>query len=102
MLTTLCASNAAALSCDLTLTVDPDGNERKVQGVSFVGGGAPPPPPPEEAMPTDGEPAPSVGEPAPPVEETAPQPESGAAPTESPPMAPDDTTSPADQSDTGG
>jgi hypothetical protein len=79
MLTTLCASNAAALSCDLTLTVDPGGNERKVEGVSFVGGGAPPPPPPEEAAPSVEEPAPSVEEPAPPVEETAPAPESGAA-----------------------
>ncbi len=72
MLTTLCASNAAALSCDLTLTVDPGGNERKVEGVSFVGGGAPPPPPPEEPA-TGEEQAPMPDQTTPAPDQTTPR-----------------------------
>jgi hypothetical protein len=40
----LCAGDAAATHCDLTLVVDPDGNERSVEGVSFVGPAAQPAP----------------------------------------------------------
>ncbi len=54
----LCAGDEAATHCDLTLVVDPQGNERQVEGVSFPGPAAPPPPetdasvePPPEAAP---------------------------------------------------
>lgn len=36
-LATLCAYEENATTCDLTLIVDPDGNERGVEGVSFAG-----------------------------------------------------------------
>jgi hypothetical protein len=36
----LCKSDKFATHCDLTRTVDPDGNEREVQDVTFPGGGA--------------------------------------------------------------
>jgi hypothetical protein len=41
MLAALCASNKDAAGCDMTLSVDPDGNERKVTGVRFAGGNSP-------------------------------------------------------------
>jgi hypothetical protein len=64
----LCAGDAAATHCDLTLVVDPEGNERTVEGVSFVGPAAQPlPAATGEADPLGG---PSAGEPLPAV--TAP------------------------------
>ena len=39
----LCASDDTATSCDLVAIIDPEGNERLVEGVSFAGGAAPPP-----------------------------------------------------------
>jgi hypothetical protein len=65
MLSTLCAATADAESCALLLTVDPDGNERKIEGVTFAGGAAgkpgsaKPPATPEEAAPP---PAPDKGD----------------------------------------
>jgi hypothetical protein len=49
-LAALCAGDVEAESCELTLVVDPEGNERQVQGVSFSGG-APAPPSAPEAEP---------------------------------------------------
>jgi hypothetical protein len=37
-LKTLCVSETDARSCDLVLVIDPNGNERPVEGVSFPGG----------------------------------------------------------------
>ena len=45
VLAALCKSTRDATHCDLTKTVDPDGNEREVTGVSFSGGAAPADPP---------------------------------------------------------
>ena len=65
----LCGSDDAATSCDLVAIVDPDGNERLVEGVSFAGGGAPPagaaaPDPAESGEPADASaiPEPGAGE----------------------------------------
>jgi hypothetical protein len=33
----LCAGNEGATNCDLFKVIDPDGNEREVQGISFPG-----------------------------------------------------------------
>jgi hypothetical protein len=48
-LAALCANDGEATRCEVTLIVDPDGNERAVEGVGFDGGAAvvPPEPPPE-------------------------------------------------------
>jgi hypothetical protein len=55
----LCAGDEAATRCDLTLVVDPDGNERAAEGVSFPGPAAPEG---SEAAPESGEePAPAAG-----------------------------------------
>jgi hypothetical protein len=40
-LAVLCADNEAATSCDLVRTIDPDGNETLVEGVTFPGGALP-------------------------------------------------------------
>jgi hypothetical protein len=61
----LCAGDAAATRCDLTLVVDPEGNERSIEGVSFVGPAAQPlPEAPGEADPpgasSEGEPLPEA------------------------------------------
>ena len=42
-LAAICAGDEGATSCDITMTIDPDGNERIVEGVSFVGPAAPTP-----------------------------------------------------------
>jgi hypothetical protein len=52
MLAAFCLTQEEATRCELTLTVDPEGHERDVTGVSFPGGGAPPPAE-EEAAPAD-------------------------------------------------
>ena len=63
-LSAICAGDAGATSCDITMTIDPDGNERTVEGVSFVGPAAPTregsdaagsPPAEDEADDADGE-----------------------------------------------
>lgn len=48
-LATLCAFEEKATGCDLTLIIDPEGNERRVEGVSFAGP-TPPEVTPEEAV----------------------------------------------------
>ncbi len=40
-LAVLCADNEAATSCDLIRTIDPDGNETLVEGMTFPGGALP-------------------------------------------------------------
>ena len=40
VLAALCKSDKYATHCDLTRTVDPEGNEREVEGVTFPGGAA--------------------------------------------------------------
>ena len=52
----LCRSDDAATSCDLVAIVDPDGNERSVEGVSFAGGAAPPTEPAAPGAAGPGEP----------------------------------------------
>ncbi len=59
MLAALCLTELEATHCDLTLTVDPDGNEREIADVSFEGGGAPRPTS-EKAAPDSAEPAPAA------------------------------------------
>jgi hypothetical protein len=74
MLKTLCATAMTARSCDLALIVDPDGNERQVEGVSFPGGS---PVDVDAGVASEGEAPSEVGAPN----------ESGAAVTEAPPAA---------------
>ena len=40
-LAAICAGDAAATSCDVTLVIDPEGNETTPEGVSFAGPAAP-------------------------------------------------------------
>lgn len=64
-LAAICAGDENATHCDLTLLVDPEGNEGTAEGQSFPGGAAPPPPDP--GLPASGEadsPAPASPEPA--------------------------------------
>lgn len=77
----ICAGDQGATSCDVTMMIDPDGNERPLEGVSFVGpagqanqGGSAPAEPgaasgvPAEAAPgggEDGAPASGTGAEAP-------------------------------------
>jgi hypothetical protein len=42
-LAAICAGDTAATRCDVTLFIDPDGNEKAPEGVSFSGPAAPPP-----------------------------------------------------------
>jgi hypothetical protein len=65
-LAALCAGSESATNCDLWLVVDPDGNERRGEGVSFPGGAAAPA---ESAGEEAGEAAPEQDE-APPAGET--------------------------------
>lgn len=52
--TAFCAGHPDATSCDLTLVIDPDGNERSIEGVTWAGAAAPP---------ADGAPEESAAEP---------------------------------------
>lgn len=73
MLAALCLTELQATHCDLTLTVDPDGNERQITDVSFDGGGAPLPEASSDETTPD-----TSGDDAPPPETN----DSGDAPTE--------------------
>jgi hypothetical protein len=75
-LAAICAGDEGATSCDVTLTIDPDGNERSPEGVSFAGPAAQPQTePPQSTDPGAGgrsEQAPDADEGAPDTETDAP------------------------------
>ena len=60
-LSALCAADEEAVVCDVTLTVDPDGNEQAVEGMRFAGA-APMPPGGLEILPAAEEVAPETKE----------------------------------------
>jgi hypothetical protein len=53
-----CAASSEATGCDLSVVIDPDGNETTVEGVSFPGGAAP-----QTSEEASGEMAPENGDP---------------------------------------
>jgi hypothetical protein len=75
-LAAICAGDEGATSCDVTMMIDPAGNETPVEGISFAGPAAPPPAPLEPEG--SGSPAGSPPEDAPETERAAPQVETDA------------------------
>ncbi|MBA3517119.1 MAG: hypothetical protein H0T75_05635 [Rhizobiales bacterium] len=86
-LAALCAGDENATNCDFGFVIDPEGNERVVEGVSFPGPAAPPP---IEAV------APPVGQ-KDGVAESGDQLPETATPDGAPPAADDETAPGSDQ-----